>query len=96
MPTTVIYGVAGMLFLGAAPLPYGYYTVLRLVGCGAFAFAAYVSFSRHGKILPWMFVLVAIVFNPIVKVHLPKEVWALVDVAAGFLLLATSKHIRNS
>lgn len=77
-------------------MPYGYYTLLRLVGCGVFAFAAYVSFSRRGKVLPWVFVLAAIAFNPIVKVHLPSEVWALIDVAAGFLLLTTSKHIKSA
>ena len=96
MPTPVIYICAAMLFLGAAPLPYGYYTLLRLVSCGTFGFAAYVSFSRGRKVLPWIFVLVAVAFNPIVKVHLPKEVWAIVDVAAGLLLLATSKHIKST
>jgi hypothetical protein len=38
---------------------------------------------------------VAIVFNPFVKVHLSKELWAIVDVAARLLLQATSKHIKS-
>ncbi len=84
-----------MLFVGAAPLPYGYYTLLRFVSCGLFAFAAYVSFTRGGKALPCVFVLFAIAFNPFVKVHFSKELWALVDVGAGLLLLAASKHIKS-
>jgi hypothetical protein len=95
IPAAVIHVCAAMLFIGAAPLPYGYYTLLRFVGCGVFALAAYVSFNRGGKSLPWVFVLFTIVFNPLVKIHLSKGLWALVDVAAGLLLLATSKHIKS-
>ena len=95
IPAAVIYVCAAVLFVGAAPLPYSYYILLRFVGCGAFALAAYVSFTRGGKSLPWVFVLFAIIFNPFVKIHLSKELWALVDVAAGVLLLATSKHIKS-
>ena len=96
MPVPVIYICAAMLFVGAAPLPYGYYTLLRLVSCAAFAFAAYVSFNRGKKALPWSFVLLAVAFNPVIKIHLPKEVWAIVDIAAGLFLLATSKQIKGS
>ncbi len=95
LPAAVIYVCAAMLFVGAAPLLYGYYTLLRFVSCVTFAFAAYVSFTRGGKYLPWVFVLFAIVVNPFVKVHLSKELWTLVDVAAGLLLLATSKYIHD-
>ena len=96
MPVAVIYISAAMLFIGAAPLHYGYYTLLRLVACGVFAFAAFVSVERKNKILPWVFGLLALLFNPIVKVHLPKEAWAFVDIAAGVFLLVTAKTVRTN
>jgi len=96
MPTAVIYISAGMLFLGAAPLPYGYYMLLRLVACGVFAFAAFIAFDRKSKVLPWVYGLLAVLFNPIINIHLPKEVWAFVDVAAGILLLATAKAVKTN
>jgi hypothetical protein len=96
MPTAVIYICAAMLFVGAAPLPYGYYMLLRLVACGVFAFAAFVSFDRKHKTLPWVFGLMALLFNPVIKVHLPKEVWAFVDIAAAILLLATAKAVKSN
>lgn len=95
MPLPAIYICAAMLFIGAAPLPYGYYTLLRLVACGVFAFAAYVAASRKRTVLPWVFGVLALLFNPLIKVHLPKEVWAVVDIAAGIFLLATSKAVRE-
>ncbi|MHB1099269.1 MAG: DUF6804 family protein [Burkholderiales bacterium] len=96
MPSAVIYICAAMLFVGAAPLPYGYYMLLRLVACGVFAFAAFVAFDRKCKALPWIYSSMALIFNPIVKIHFPKEMWAVVDVASGVLLLATAKAVKTN
>jgi hypothetical protein len=95
MPTAVIYISAVMLFVGAAPLPYGYYMLLRLVAFGVFAFAAFIAFDRKNKSLPWVYVFIALVFNPIIKIHFPKEIWAVIDVASGVLLLATAKTVKT-
>ncbi len=96
MPIGVIYACAAMLFIGAAPLPYGYYTLLRLVACGVFAFAAFIAADRKHNVLPWAFGLMVLLFNPIVKIHLPKEAWTLVDVAAGVFLLVAAKAVRTN
>lgn len=95
MPIGVIYACAAMLFIGAAPLPYGYYTLLRLVVCGVFAFATFLTADRKYKILPWVFGLVALLFNPIVEVHLSKRLWVLVDITAAVFLLATTKKVKS-
>lgn len=94
MPVAVIYICAAMLFLGAAPLPYGYYTLLRLVACGVFVFAAFLAYDRKNKALPWVYGFMALVFNPIIKIHFPKEMWVVVDIVAGILLLVTAKAVR--
>lgn len=93
LPVIGIYICAGMLILGVAPLPYGYYTLLRLVACGVFTFAALVAHERKNRVLPWVYGLVAVLFNPIVKIHLPKEAWVFVDIGAGVLLLVTAKTV---
>lgn len=95
MPIAAIYICAVMLFVGAAPLPYGYYTLLRLVACGVFAFAAFIAFERKSKVLPWVYGLLALIFNPIIKIYFPKEIWAVIDIAAGILLLVTAKAIKT-
>jgi len=94
MSKNVIYIVAGMLFLGAMPLPYGYYTLMRLIACGIFAFASFVSYNRKNPTLPWVYGFLAVLFNPVFKIHLPKEVWIVIDIGAGIFLLATGKSIR--
>lgn len=95
MPKIVIYITAGFLFFGILPLPYGYYTLLRIIVCGVFAWAAYISYEKNQTMLPWVFVLLALIFNPIIKVYLPKEVWAIINLFSGLLLILVSKKIQE-
>jgi hypothetical protein len=94
MPVAVIYVTAALLFIAVAPLPYGYYTLLRLVACVVFAFATYVAVQRRAPTLPWGLGLVALLFNPLWPVYLPREVWMVIDIGAGVLLLAVARRIR--
>ena len=95
MPVAIIYSAAALLALGAAPLPYGYYTFLRLIGCAVFGLAAFISHQRNATILPFAYGALALPFNPIVKVHLPKEAWAAIDVSSAVFLVFTAKRIRT-
>jgi hypothetical protein len=70
--------------------------LLRLVMCGVFAFAAFIAFDRKRKILPWAYGFISLVFNPIIKIHFPKEIWAVVDIATGIFLLATANAVKNN
>lgn len=92
IPRWVIIGVAMLLLLGALPMPYGYYTLLRLLVCGLCGYLAYDIYIRGGKVLPWVFGFMAVLFNPLIKIHLPKEVWIFVDVVSAAVLVATLKY----
>ena len=100
MPIAVIYIVAALLFVGAAHdflpyLPYGYFTFLRIVAAAAFLWVFLVAFHRNVSFLPWIYLLLAITFNPVIKVPLPTEVWLIIDIAAGALLLFTQSRIKQ-
>jgi hypothetical protein len=100
MPISVIYIAAAVLFVGAAHdhlpyLPYGYYTVLRIVAAGTFIWAFIVSYSRKGALLPWIYLLLAILFNPVLKVPLTQDYWMIVNITGGALLLLTMHKIKR-
>ena len=96
MPKTVIYIAAAFLFVGVLPLPHGYYMLLRFVACAVFAWAAYITYEKKVEVLPWVFGILAIAFNPIVKIHFPREVWGVVDLCSGLFLLVTSNKIQSN
>jgi hypothetical protein len=95
MPVAPIYIISALLFLGAVPLPYGYYMLLRIAACGFFIWAAVITYEKQSQYLPWVFGLLALLFNPIIKIHLPKELWAAVDIASAiFILVVRQKLLR--
>lgn len=95
VPPLVIALALGVLILGIAPMPYGYYTLLRLVAMAAFVWAAIVSNQRKHDALPWVFALAAILLNPIIKVHLDRSVWMWANIGAAVLLLGSARHIAS-
>lgn len=78
---------AGMLFVALGRHPYDYYTILRWIACGVAAFTAYQAFEI--KRIGWIFVfaVVALLFNPLVPLHLRRGTWECLNLAAAALLL---------
>lgn len=86
---------AGMLFAALGRHPYDYYTILRWVACGVAAFTAYQALET--KRIGWIFVfaIVALVFNPLVPLHLRRGTWECLNVAAAALLLLSIPLMDN-
>lgn len=78
---------AAMLLLALLQLPYGYYTLLRLVVCLT---AAIIAFKSWPKQQAWAiaFGLVALLFNPLVIVSFDRETWVPIDVAVATMFLS--------
>jgi hypothetical protein len=92
MPLKVLYAVVGMLLLALAPVPYGYYSLLRLITTALFAWAVVESHRRGEENLPWAFVALTLLFNPFINIHFSRGVWNVIDVCAAiFLLMVKSK-----
>lgn len=95
MPVAPIYIISALLFIGAAPLPYGYYMLLRIAACGFFVWAAVITYEKRSQYLPWVFGLLALLFNPIIKIHLPKELWAMIDICSAIFVLAVKSKLQE-
>jgi hypothetical protein len=87
MKTVIKFALAVILFIALARLPYGYYEFARLVACVAFIYFAYAEFQRKQQITGIACMVGAILFNPIFKIHLPRETWQGIDVIIAILLL---------
>lgn len=95
MPVQVVYITAVLLFLAVLPLPSEFYSLLRVVAAGTFAWGAYRNFGKKFLLLPLAYTLFAILFNPVMEINLAKELWIPVDLVAGILLLLTKNHIAE-
>lgn len=95
IPSPLIYITSAMLFLSIASMPYGFYTLLRIVVCATFIFASIVSHDRKYTNLTWLYALISIIFNPIIKIHFDKEIWLFIDVTAAIILIFTANKITK-
>lgn len=96
MPILIIYGCFLLLILACMKLPYGYYSFLRIVLFIFFLIAANDSYRKSSKYLPWIFSLIAILYNPVLKIHFVREVWQYINVFTAVILLITSRKIRSN
>lgn len=77
-----------LLLLCLAPMPYGYYQLVRFVAMVAFGAMAYKYYEEKKNVLAIMFGTLALLFQPFVKVVLGRTLWNVVDVAVAILLIA--------
>jgi len=85
-PHAIPAAVAALtLFAALGQWPYAYYMLLRLVVCGAGAYIALVMYRWRRPGLAWVFGLVAVLFNPVVVIHLSRDLWQLIDAICGIL-----------
>ncbi len=77
-----------LLALAALPMPIGYYAIVRIAVTSYCVVEAIYAYEQRRTALTVAFIIVAILFNPIIKVGFPKEICAVIDLAlAGFLFV---------
>jgi hypothetical protein len=78
--------VAVLSLIALLPMPYGYYTLLRICVSTCGGLTAYIDFNAGRKgVWVWLCIAVAIVFNPIVPVHLAREIWSVLNILVAGL-----------
>jgi hypothetical protein len=63
--------------------PYGFYTLLRLVVCGCSAHLAVRANSTRNVAWAWIMGGMAVLFNPILPIHIHRSHWQIVDTLAA-------------
>ena len=69
-------------------MPYGYYQAVRFIGFLGFALLAYFGYQENKKAEVIIFISLALLFQPFIKVALGKTGWNIVDVivSAGLII----------
>lgn len=95
-PHLIPAAIAALMLFGALGYwPYGYYQLLRFVVCGVGAYTAFVAYEWQKLWATWLFGLIAVLFNPLIPMHLPREVWQMIDVTCAFLFVAIAFALRK-
>lgn len=86
----IYLAVAAMLFLCLFHMPYGFYTLVRFLAMVAFAYLAHLEFQSKSIDRMVVFIALAVLFQPFVKIALGRMIWNIVDIAVACYLLYLS------
>ena len=88
--------IAAILLLWALDRhPYSYYTILRFVVCGVTGYGVYFAAQLEKNGWAWAFGIIALLFNPIIPIHLDRETWAFIDLGVAVLLCVSFFVLRK-
>lgn len=79
--------LAILFFICLADMPYSYYQFVRFAALIGFAILAYQAHAQGRQADMIIYGGLALLFQPILKVALGREIWNLVDVIVGIGLL---------
>lgn len=79
-----------MLLLSLAPWPYGYYQLLRFVVCSASVYVSFTAYQWQKMWAVWLFGFVAVLFNPLIPIHMSRELWQSIDLVCVILFIVTA------
>lgn len=86
MKNIIKIGLAILLLGCLTDMPYGYFQLVRFCGMVGFAYLALAAWEEENS---WaiVFLLSAILINPIFKISLGRELWNVIDVIWAIMLL---------
>ena len=87
--------LAALLLLCLAPMPYGYYQLVRFVSMVVFGVMAVRSWNEKRQGWAITFGSLALLFQPIVKIALGRTMWNIVDVVVAIILVAYTLLYMN-
>ena len=91
-----IFWIAPLIIMsiGLLPMPYGYYNLSRTVVCVCSIYFAVQLLKKDDLVFVWVFGFLAILYNPIIPIHLyEKGIWIMVNIITGILFFTKKSSI---
>ena len=79
------------LFGAVAEWPYGYYILLRWITCITSILVAFQAFEKNIDWAKVVFIVIAILFNPLAPIYLSRSIWIPLDIVTAILFIFAIK-----
>jgi len=88
--------LAVLFFICLADLPYGYYQFVRFVALIGFGILAYQAAEEKKQTETIIYIVLALLFQPIFKIALGRQLWNVIDVIVGLGLIYSVWNKKKS
>lgn len=89
MNNIIKIGLAILFFLCLLNMPYGFYQLVRFAALIGFTLLAYQGYQQGKQTEMIVFIGLAILFQPLLKISLGRDIWNLVDVIVALGLIVS-------
>ena len=76
-----------MLFGAIVEWPYGYYILLRWITCITSILVTFQAFEKNIDWAKVVFIVIAILFNPLAPIYLSRSIWVPLDIVTAILFI---------
>ncbi|PKP61687.1 hypothetical protein CVT91_02310 [Candidatus Atribacteria bacterium HGW-Atribacteria-1] len=82
-----------ILFGAIAEWPYGYYILLRWITCITSILVAFQAFEKNIDWAKVVFIVIAILFNPLAPIYLSRSTWIPIDIITAIFFIFAIRMI---
>ena len=88
--------LAILLLICLLEMPYGYYQLVRFIAMISFSYLAFKAYYIKAETFTFMYIALAILFQPFFKIPLGRDIWNIVDVivAVGLIISALKRSVK--
>ena len=86
--------VAILLLLALLKLPIGYYTFLKIFIVIISLILVYKANDLKNQVWFILFLILAIIFNPIIPIYFNKLIWKIIDIFAAIIFLMSLYYLK--
>jgi hypothetical protein len=87
--------LAALLLLCLLDMPYGYFQFARFAATVGFAYLAYSANEQNRKNEVFVYIVLAILFQPLIKIALGRTIWNIIDVITSIGLMISVFTVVN-
>ena len=92
----ILFGIAAfMLFAGVLSWPYQYFIVLRIVVSSVSIYAAFLAYRYQKQFVILLFIVIIILYNPLMPLSLSRNLWLVIDIVGGGLFFVSVFVLRT-
>lgn len=86
-----------LMLLSLAPMPYGFYKLMKLI---IFVFSSLIAFHLYNKNIKkgifMIFIGVIFLYNPIAPIHFTKEIWIVINTITLLSFLVNRSFLNKN
>jgi hypothetical protein len=82
----IVISIAFLFLAMIEGWPYGFFTLMRLVVFGTTVYLSWLAYNSEMQAWIWFFGFIALVFNPLIPLHLGRDLWKVIDLLVAVFL----------